>query len=135
MISKALFEEFIAPYYKKLLPHIKKHDTKVFVDTDGNPASMVPWLLDCGVDGIFPLERQAGVDVGELRKQYPSLLMIGGFDKMCVLKGKEQISAEIERLKPVVHSGGFIPAMDHQTPPGTTLENYRYYVEMMKSIL
>lgn len=134
MISQTAFSDFIAPYYKKLIPHIQKYGTKVFVDTDGDPLKMVPWLLECGVDGIFPLERQAGVDVAELRRQYPKLLMMGGFDKMCMFKGKKAIQAEIDRLRPVVEAGGYIPAMDHQTPPGTLLEDYRHYVALLRTM-
>lgn len=135
MISYTAFKQFITPYYKRLIPHIQQYGTKVFVDTDGNPSQMVPWLLDCGVDGIFPLERQAGVDVAELRRQYPKLLMMGGFDKMCMFKGKKAIQAEIERLRPVIEKSGYIPAMDHQTPPGTTLENYKTYIKLLKEIV
>lgn len=135
MISRAMFDTFIAPYYKKLIPHIQRYGTKVFIDTDGNLTPMIPWLLDCGVDGVFPLERKAGVDIVGLRKQYPRLLMIGGFDKRCILGGKQAIAGEIAALRPAVESGGYIPAMDHQTPPGTTLENYRYYVSLLKTIV
>lgn len=135
MISRAMFEEFIAPYYRKLIPHIQRYGTKVFIDTDGNLTQMIPWLLDCGVDGVFPLERNAGVDIAGLRKEFPKLLMIGGFDKRCVLQGKEAIAAEIEKLRPIVQLGGYIPGMDHQTPPGTALEDYQYYVSLLKTIL
>jgi uroporphyrinogen-III decarboxylase len=132
MISEATFREFLLPYYKRIIPEIKKYGTKVFVDTDGNVEMMLPWLMDAGVDGVLPLERQAGVDLPKYRKKYPNFLFIGGFDKMCMLKGKEAIRQEVERLLPVVRSGRYIMSMDHQTPPGTTLENYRYYIELMK---
>lgn len=135
MLSRNLFNEFIAPYYKKLIPHIQKYGTRVFVDTDGDVTQMIPWLLDCGVDGVFPLERQAGVDVANLREQFPELLMIGGFDKMCILNGHDAIRGEINRLRPVVEKGGYIPAMDHQTPPGTKLDDYRTYIKCLKEIV
>jgi len=135
MISRQQFNEFILPYYLKLIPHIKKYGTKVFVDTDGDVTDMIPWLLDSGVDGVFPLERQAGVDIAFLRTQFPTLLMIGGFDKMCMFQGEKAIQGEIERLRPVVEKGGYIPAMDHQTPPRTTLENYRTYIKLLKEIV
>lgn len=63
---------------------------------------------------------------------WPDLLMIGGFDKMCMLKGKEDIKAEFERLVSIIRYGKYLPAMDHQTPPGTTADNYRYYVKLLK---
>ncbi len=132
MISKALFDEFMLPYYKRLIPEIKKYGTKVFVDSDGNVSQMIPWFLEAGVDGILPLERQAGVDLVELRGKYPDFLFIGGFDKMCMFREKEDIRQEFERLLPVIESGGYMIGMDHQTPPGTTMENYRYYVKLLK---
>lgn len=132
MISESLFREFMLPYYKRLIPEIKKHGTKVFVDSDGNVEQMLPWFIEAGVDGILPLERQAGVDLPAYRKQYEDFLFVGGFDKMTLLAGKEQIKKEFERLLPVIRSGRYLPGVDHQTPPGTTLENYRYYLQLLR---
>ena len=134
MISGDMFREFILPYYKRLIPEIKKFGTKVFVDTDGNVDMMLPWLMEAGVDGVLPLERQAGVDLVEYRKKYPEFLLLGGFDKMAMFKGKEAIRREFERLLPVVRSGRYLIGMDHQTPPGTTLENYRYYLSLLREV-
>lgn len=36
MLSEELFNEFIKPYYQRLIPEIKKHGTRVFVDSDGD---------------------------------------------------------------------------------------------------
>ena len=47
-------------------------------------------------------------------------------------KGIEAYRAELERLLPTIRKGKYLPAMDHQTPPGTPLENYRAYVALMK---
>lgn len=132
MISRQLFTEFMLPYYKRLIPEIKKYGTKVFVDSDGDVSQLIPWFQEAGVDGILPLERQAGVDLVEYRRLYPDFLFLGGFDKMCMFQGKEAIRREFERLRPVVESGKYLIGMDHQTPPGVTLEDYRYYVELLK---
>jgi uroporphyrinogen-III decarboxylase len=117
-----------------LIPEIKKFGTKVFVDSDGNIELMLDWLIDAGEDGILPLERQSGIDLVKLRKRYPNFMFIGGFDKMCLFKGKEAIRQEVERLLPVIRSGRYIIGMDHQTPPGTTLENYRYYLSVLREV-
>lgn len=131
MISEQMFDEFIAPYYKRLIPEIKKYGTKVFVDTDGKVDRVIPWVKAAGVEGILPLERKAGVDLVSYRNEHPDFMFIGGFDKMCILKGKQEIKNEFDRLLPVIESGRYIPSMDHQTPPGTTIENYRYYVSLL----
>ena len=132
MLSKELFDEFLLPYYRRLIPEIKKHGTYVFIDSDGNITSAVPWFIEAGIDGILPLERQSGVDVAKIRELYPDFLMIGGFDKMCMFHTQKEIRAEMERLLPTMQKGRFLPAMDHQTPPGTPIENYRVYTALMK---
>jgi len=134
MISRDMFTEFMLPYYRRLIPEIKRYGTRVFVDTDGNIESMVDWFIDAGVDGILPLERQAGNDLVRLRQRYPKFMFIGGFDKMCLFQGKDAIRREVERLLPVIRSGRYIIGMDHQTPPGTTLENYRYYLSVLREV-
>ena len=132
MLSESLFNEFIKPYYEKIIPEIKKHGTKVLVDSDGDIFKALPWFINSGVEGILPLERQSGVDINKIREAYPDFLMIGGFDKMVMFKSEEEIKSEFERILPVIKSGGYIPSMDHQTPPGTPIDNYRYYSKLLK---
>jgi len=132
MLSKDFFYEFIAPYYRELIPSIKKAGTKVFVDTDGDVTSMLPWLQSAGVEGVLPLERQAGVDINKIKFEHPALLMLGGFDKTVMHKGDKAIRAEFERLRPAVSAGGYIMSVDHQTPPEVSLEDYRLYLEIYK---
>jgi uroporphyrinogen-III decarboxylase len=58
--------------------------------------------------------------------------MLGGYDKMVVSKGEKDMRAEFERLLPVMRAGGFIPSMDHQTPPEVSLANYRIYLRLFR---
>ena len=46
--------------------------------------------------------------------------------------GAEPMRSEFERLLPVMRGGGFIPSVDHQTPPEVSLAQYRSYVELLK---
>lgn len=131
MCSKEHFDEFMAPYYRQIIPRLQEAGTLAFVDTDGDCTALVPWFQEVGMRGFLPLERQAGVDLVALRRQYPDLLMIGGFDKMVMNQGEAAIRAEFERLLPAMRSGGYIPACDHQTPPGVSLEQYREYLRLM----
>jgi len=127
MLSREMFEEFIAPYYTQYMPLIKSRGINILVDTDGDVMPMLPWLTQAGIEGIYPLERQAGVDVAKIREYYPELIMMGAYDKMVMSQGEEAIRNEFERLLPVMKTGGFIPSVDHQTPPEVSLENYKIY--------
>jgi len=132
MLSYNMYKEFIYPYYMKQIPYIKDRGIKVLIDSDGKVDELIPWFFEAGVDGIYPLERQAGVDVAALRHKYPELLMFGAYDKIVMSKSEEAMRAEFERLLPVMKTGGFIPSVDHQTPPEVSLENYRIYIKLFE---
>lgn len=131
MISRELMDAFLKPYYSQLLERVKSMDILTIVDTDGDVTLLVPWLLENGVDGVLPLERQAGVDGMALRRQFPGLGMVGHFDKMTMPLGEAAMRNEFERLRPLMEQGGFIPSVDHQTPPGVSLDHYRTYVRLL----
>jgi len=132
MISKRHFDTFIAPYYTKMLPYLKEKGIPAFMDSDGDVSRLIPWLEEIGIQGIIPLERQAGVDVNDIRINHPDLLMMGGFDKTVIHQGEHSIRNEFDRLMPTMRKGGFIPSVDHQTPPDVTLDMYRTYVQLLK---
>lgn len=132
MLSEALFDEFLLPYYQQIVPVLKARGVRVFVDTDGDVTKMVPWLERAGIEGVLPLERQAGVDANKLRAKHPDLLMLGHFDKMTMPRGEAAMRAEFERLLPVMRSGGFVAGVDHQTPPSVSLTNYRLYLDLFR---
>jgi hypothetical protein len=132
MISRALFDAFLAPYYRQLVPLLKELEIIPIVDSDGDVAAMVPWFGAAGVEGFLPLERQAGVDAARLRAEHPHLRMIGHYDKTVMTRGEAAMRAEFERLLPVMRSGGFIPSVDHQTPPGVPLKAYRMYLRLLR---
>ena len=132
MLSKRMFAKFLMPYYQRVILHIKKFGVGVLIDSDGDITEMIPWMLEAGIEGVYPLERQAGVDIAKIRKLYPGFLMLGAYDKMVMSRGEAAMRTEFERLLPVMRSGGYIPSVDHQTPPGVSLENYRVYVALFE---
>jgi hypothetical protein len=131
MLSKAHFEEFMLPYYQMVIPVLKDRGIRVFIDSDGNIHEPAAWFAAAGIEGILPLERQAGVDLAALRRVHPRQLYIGGFDKMCMPQGEAAMRAEFERLLPVARQGGYIISCDHQTPPGVSLEQYHIYLRLL----
>ena len=131
MLSKALFDEFLAPYYRQIVPLLRELDILPLVDSDGDVTALVPWLESVGVEGFLPLERQAGVDGGRLRAAHARLRLIGHYDKMVMPRGEEAMRREFERLLPLMRSGGCILSVDHQTPPGVSLAEYRVYLRLL----
>ena len=50
---------------------------------------------------------------------------------MVMNKGEEAMRNEFERLLPLMRSGGFIPSVDHQTPPHITIGQYRVFRRLL----
>lgn len=132
MLSKELYDEFMHPYYSRVLPALKKRGIRSIIDSDGDVSVPAHWFEASGLEGILPLERQAGVDIAELRKDHPAMLFIGHFDKMTMNKGEAAMRAEFERLLPVAAKGGFLISCDHQTPPGVSLDNFNIYLKLFR---
>ncbi|MDF2614221.1 MAG: hypothetical protein K0S71_2007 [Clostridia bacterium] len=136
MLSKTHFDEFIGAYYKRLIPKMKRCGVKhVLVDTDGDFTTLIPCFLESGVEGFLPLDVNAGVDIVEIRKKYPHLKLIGGFNKLCIAAGKDAIDGEFRRIMAVIRQGGYLPGTDHQVPPSASMENYRYFVKRLKECM
>lgn len=132
MLSQPQFDEFLAPYYQRVIPHLKKRGIIPIVDSDGDIALCAPWFEAAGIEGILPLERQAGVDVVGLRQKHPRMKWLGAFDKMVMNKGEAAMRAEFERLLPAARQGQFIISCDHQTPPGVSYQDYQLYLRLFR---
>ena len=132
MLSKSVFDEFLAPYYRRTIQAFRDRGILVMVDSDGDVTSMLGWIEEVGVEGILPLERMAGVDVAVIRARHPRLRMLGAFDKTVMKHGPDAMRQEFERLLPTLQKGGFICSVDHQTPPDVSLDRYREYLVLLQ---
>ena len=132
MLSKDLFDEFLAPYYRQVLPAIKERGVIAIIDSDGDVTAPASWFEEVGAEGMLPLERQSGVDVAALREAHPRMRFIGAYDKMVMNKGEAAMRAEFERLLPVARQGGFVIGCDHQTPPGVSYPDYQLYLRLFR---
>jgi hypothetical protein len=137
-ISPKVFKEFIIPNLKKLTSFLNKNGLDLIVmDSDGDFRPLMPLLWDCGINGTWPLEVNAGMDAVELRKKYgKTWRFIGNIDKHALTKGEEAIRNEIDRKVPyLVEQGGYIPGLDHTLPPDIPLENFRFYTSYLQTAL
>jgi hypothetical protein len=136
LMSPALFRELMIPRYKRIVSLFRDHGvTTQILDCDGSIHQLVPDWLDAGIDCMFPLE-VAHTDAFTLKKEYGDRIkLLGGVDKLALIKGKNEIDKEIERLVPLVRAGRFIPCVDHRVPADVSLENYQYYLEKKEKLL
>jgi hypothetical protein len=127
-ISREMFVEFMQPYYIKLVDFLNQYGIgKIAVDCDGLISELIPLWVRTGVNILFPLE--AVNDIREIRKAFPRLGLIGGFDKKVLFSGstREKIDRELEKTMEVMKLGGYIPHVDHAVSQDVTWENFKYY--------
>jgi len=129
IIGPKHFKELVIPHQRRVMRLLRQHGVDViYTDCDGNVKELLPLSLDCGMNGMFPCEVNAGSDPVLLRKMFGrDVLLFGGVAKKELGQGKEEILAELKRLAPLVEDGGFIPMVDHRCPEYVSYENYRYY--------
>ena len=134
-ISPRLFREFMLPNYKKVTNYVKSKGIDIImVDTDGNHEAITPLFLEGGVNCLYPLEVQAGMDAKATRKKYGrELRLVGNIDKVALIRGKDAIKKEVNSKLPfLVKDLGYIPSVDHCVPADVPFEHFNYYVSLIK---
>ena len=137
LVSPDIFDECVAPGYRKIRSKLEEYGIGLFsIDSDGDVSELVGHWLDAGVNVQFPIEPGTwNADPMEYRKKYgKELRIMGALDKLALEKGPAAIDAEIESRIPLMKDGGYLPMPDHLITPGTSLENYRYYLERMREL-
>lgn len=137
LVSPSLFRMGVAPAYRKIREKLESHGVRLYgIDSDGMVAPLLRDWLEAGVNMQFPVEIGTWkADPLALRRQYGrELRIVGGMDKLELEKGPAAIDAEIDRRLPLMRDGGFAPLPDHLITPGTSLENYRYYLDRIRAL-
>ncbi|MCW4021381.1 MAG: hypothetical protein NWF14_09180 [Candidatus Bathyarchaeota archaeon] len=136
MIGPETVRKFVGPAYREIVKFYRSHGVKVIgVDSDGNIEPLIPVWLELGINSVVPCEAAADIDVVKLGEKYPRLIMTGGIDKRELAKDKEAITREVMyKVPPLVERRGYFPGVDHAVPPDISLENFRYFVSLLKEL-
>ena len=136
IVSVEFFRDVVTPRYKRINRKLKEHGIDIwYVDCDGDVRPILPYMMEGGINCLFPFEVNGCAHPSELFEEYgKALLIMGGFDKMQLGKGREAIKAYMETLVTLVERGGYIPFCDHRCPPNVKEEDYLYYLELKEEM-
>jgi uroporphyrinogen decarboxylase len=137
LISPQHFKQYLVPRYRRIADLLRGHGIDIiWNDCDGKIDALIPLWMDAGINTMFPIEVGTWLaDPIVMRREYgKDLLLMGGMDKHILQRSKEEISAEVKRLAPLVEEGGYIPMPDHRVPPDVPYENYLYYLKEARAI-
>jgi hypothetical protein len=137
LVSPRWFRRVVGPHYKRITDLVNAHGINIVsLDSDGCIDKLVPIWLENGVNTMFPIEVGTwNASIAPWREAYGREIRgIGGMNKVVFAYDRERIDAEIERLKPLVDLGGYIPCPDHRIPPDAKWENVQYYCDRMHQV-
>ncbi len=137
LLNPNVFREYVGPHYRRITELVGRHGLDIVsVDCDGMIDALVPVWLENGVNTMFPIEVGTwNASIAPWREKYGrDLRGVGGMNKNVFALGKAAVDAEIERLKPLVELGGFIPCPDHRIAPDAEFRNVCYYTERMRKV-
>jgi len=140
LMSPKTYRNLIQPRHKRLFSFIKAQaSVKLFYHTCGAVRSLIPALVDAGIDILNPVQiSAAGMDPRELKREFGRDLVFwgGGVDTQGVLgtatpeQVKEHVRRNIEALAP---GGGFVFAAVHDIQANVPPENVMAMWEAWKT--
>jgi uroporphyrinogen decarboxylase len=128
MISRNMLKKYIFPHHARLIDLAKKFGKQVMYHSDGAIASVIPDLIDMGIDVLNPIQKDAkGMAPDFLKETFgDNLSFHGGIDiiRTLPLGTPEDVRAEVSGcVRTLGDNGGYILASSHHIQPNTPLEN------------
>ena len=137
LVNPDVFREKVGPQYKRITRLLAEYNVRlVSLDCDGMIDHLLPIWLENGVNVMFPIEVGTwNATIKPWREKYGSAVKgVGGMDKRVFSLDYAAVDREVERLRPLVDPGGYIPCPDHRMPPDAKWENVQYYCDKMRQI-
>ena len=134
--SPAMYRELLKPYHTKAVEWAHSRGIVARLHSCGDIMSLMPDVVETGIDALNPIEVKAGMDVLKLKRDYGERLTLNGGINAVLWDKKDEIIAEIERLLPILkQNGGYVFSSDHSIPNSVSLENFRAIVETVKRVV
>jgi uroporphyrinogen decarboxylase len=132
LVGPDLYRQLIKPRHTKLFQFIRRHaqtDVKIFYHCCGAVASIIPDLIESGIDILNPVQvSAAGMDTKQLKRKFGNDITFwgGGVDTQRVLprgtpaEVRQEVRRRIEDLAP---GGGFVFTTVHNIQADVPPEN------------
>ncbi len=136
LMSPKHFKEFILPGLKRAVDAAHEAGAYVIKHTDGNIMGIIEMIIDTGIDGLNPIEPQAGMDIGLIKQKYGDrIAIIGNIDCGYLLSQApadevRRVTREtIEVAKP---GGGYLLSSSNSIHSSVKPENFLAMVETLR---
>jgi len=135
MISPIHFREFVLPSLKKLADVIHKKGAFFIKHTDGNINLILDDIISTEIDGLHPLEKQAGMDIGKVKEAYGKKICVLG-NVHGALGGYREpdyiIKETTDCIKSAGPKGGYIMTTSNVITSDAQEKNFIAWIETTK---
>ena len=144
LISPRMYRELVLPGYAPLLDVLRRHNVPVLIwRTYANTRRLLPEALRMGINCLWAVESpppgaapSTAMDYLDIRRQYPELGLIGGFDLDLLRQGPDAVRAGLEALlPPLLAQGGYAPLADGRPREDLTYSEYRAYRQQLEALV
>jgi uroporphyrinogen decarboxylase len=103
MISPALFDEFVLPWFRKFTDQARRRGYQVILHSCGSIHRVIPRLIGAGVNCLHPLQaKAASMDAATLARDFQGkIAFLGGLDTQRILNQgtPAEVRNEVRRIK------------------------------------
>ena len=137
MMSPKQFDEFMAPYLKKIVDVTHEYGKFYIKHLDGNTYPILDSLVNnCGIDAYHAIEPTAGMDIKKVKDMYgDKITVVGNIDcgEVLVNWSPNEIRDEVKKIINLVSPcGGHIFGSSNAIHGGIPIENFLAYIEAAK---
>ena len=133
--SLAMYRELLKSVHQRAADWAHDKGMKVRLHSCGDIRTLVPDLIEIGIDMLNPIEVKAGMDPVELKRQYGDRLGFHGGLNALLYDNPEELWAEMRRIIPIMkQNGGYWISSDHSVPDTVSLNTFRQFVRLAKEL-
>jgi len=130
-ISPAMFEELVTPYLTEIVYAIHEMGKKAILHSDGDLRLILDQLVSTGIDGYQSVDPQGHMDIAEVRRSYPNLILMGNVQTSLLQEVNDEKIRESVRyaMHNAMPGGKYIFSSSNCIFSGLPLESYRIMLD------
>lgn len=133
--SLEMYRNLLKPYQKRAADWAHAKGCKVHLHSCGDVRTLIPDLIEIGIDMLNPIEVKAGMDPLWLKQTYGERLALHGGLNALLYNEPEKMWREMQRVIPAMkRGGGYWAGTDHSVPDCVSLDTFRQFVTLAKQL-
>lgn len=129
--SLGMYRELLKPVHKRAVDWAHSKGIKARLHSCGDIRTLVPDLIEIGVDMLNPIEVKAGMNPITLKQDYGNSLAFHGGLNAVLYAEPEAMWQEMQRIVPVMkRGGGYVIGSDHSVPDSLGIHEFRQFVQL-----